>query len=138
MNEDPRTVAATYFSAWKDKDFATLRSILADEVTFRGPLASLDDADACVEGLQGMSQIMTDIVIHKTFVDGLDVLTWFDLQTTVAPPAPTANWSHVEEGKITAIRVTFDARALARQSSNDIDLASTPNQLTPEKEPPKT
>jgi SnoaL-like domain len=113
MNIDPRTVAATYFSAWKDKDFATLRSILADEVTFRGPLASLDDADACVEGLQGMSQIMTDIVIHKTFVDGLDVLTWFDLQTTVAPPAPTANWSHVEEGKITAIRVTFDARALA-------------------------
>ncbi len=40
MNNDPRTVAATYFRAWKDKDFATLRSILADEVTFRGPLAA--------------------------------------------------------------------------------------------------
>jgi hypothetical protein len=113
MNNDPRTVAATYFRAWKDKDFATLRSILADEVTFRGPLASLDDADACVEGLQGMSQIMTDIVIHHTFVDGPDVLTWFDLHTTVAPPAPTANWSHVADGEITAIRVTFDARPLA-------------------------
>jgi hypothetical protein len=113
MNNDPRKLAATYFSAWKDKDFATLRSILADEVTFRGPLASLDDADACVKGLQGMSQIMTDIVIHHAFVDGPDVLTWFDLHTTVAPPAPTANWSHVEDGKITAIRVTFDARPLA-------------------------
>jgi hypothetical protein len=31
----------------------------------------------------------------------------------VAPPCPTANWSHVENGKITAIQVTFDARDLA-------------------------
>jgi ketosteroid isomerase-like protein len=113
MNEDARTLAAIYFSAWKNKDFTTLRSILADEVTFRGPLASLDDVDACVGGLQRMSQIMTDIVIHHTFVDGPDVLTWFDLHTKVAPPCPTANWSHVEDGKITAIRVTFDARLLA-------------------------
>lgn len=27
--------------------------------------------------------------------------------------APTANWSHIEDGTITAIRVTFDARPLA-------------------------
>ena len=41
------------------------------------------------------------------------MLTWFDLHTTVAAPCPTANWSHVKDGKITAIRVTFDARPLA-------------------------
>jgi hypothetical protein len=46
------------------------------------------------------------------FVDGPDVLTWFDLHTTVAPPAPTANWQHVEDGRITRIRVAFDPRAL--------------------------
>jgi hypothetical protein len=113
MADDAKTVAATYFSAWKAKDWSTLRSVLADDVTFRGPLASLDDADSCVRGLQGMAEIMTDVVIHKTFADGADVLTWFDLHTTVAPPAPTANWSHVENSKITTIRVTFDARRLA-------------------------
>jgi hypothetical protein len=59
-----------------------------------------------------MSQIVTDIVIRKMFVDGPDVLTWFDLHTSVAPPAPTANWSHVEDGRIAAIRVTFDPRDL--------------------------
>ena len=42
------------------------------------------------------------------FVDGSDVLTWFDLHTTSAAPLPTANWGHVENGKITRIRVTFD------------------------------
>jgi hypothetical protein len=34
------------------------------------------------------------------------------LHTTEAPPVPTANWSHVENGKITSIRVTFDPRPL--------------------------
>lgn len=57
MDKDPRTIAGTYFRARKSKDFAALRSILADDVTFRGPLANLDDADACVDGLRGMSQM---------------------------------------------------------------------------------
>jgi hypothetical protein len=30
----------------------------------------------------------------------------------VAPPAPTANWSHIENGKITTIRATFDPREI--------------------------
>ena len=57
-------------------------------------------------------QILDEIVVQHVFVDGPDVLTWFDLHTTVAPPAPTANWQHIENGKITRIRVTFDPRAL--------------------------
>jgi len=110
---NPADIAATYFDAWKAKDFDRLRSVLADDATFRGPLGSADDGDACLQGLKGMSEIVTDIVVHKRFVDGPDVLTWFDLHTTVAPPAATANWSHVEDGRITRIRVTFDARPLA-------------------------
>jgi ketosteroid isomerase-like protein len=106
-------VAEAYFRAWKAKDFTVLRSLLADDVTFRGPLGTAEDAEGCMRGLQGMAQILTDIAVQHMFVDGGDVLTWFDLHTTLAPPCATANWSHVENGKITAIRVTFDARALA-------------------------
>jgi hypothetical protein len=113
MSEDPGSVAATYFTAWQAKDFGTLRSILADDATFRGPLGTADDAETCMKGLRGMAQIITGIVVRKRFVDGPDVLTWVDLHTKVAPPCPTANWSHVENGKITAIQVTFDARDLA-------------------------
>ena len=46
------------------------------------------------------------------FVDGPDVLTWFELQTTIAPPAQVANWSRIENGKIVRIRVTFDPREM--------------------------
>ncbi len=111
-SNDPRAVAETYLRAWKERDFAGLRAILADDVGFQGPLATLDNADDCVKGLEGMAQILDDIVVQHVFVDGPDVLTWFDLHTTVAPPAPTANWQHIADGKITRIRVTFDPRAL--------------------------
>ncbi len=112
MTDEPTTLAASYFQAWKARDFATLRSVLADQATFRGPLGGADSADECVAGLEQMSQILADIVIHKVFADGPDVLTWFDLHTTIAPPAATANWSHIDNGKISAIRVTFDPRAI--------------------------
>ena len=109
---DAARLAATYFSSWKNKDFDSLRSVLADDATFRGPLGSADDAESCIRGLRGMSAVVTDIVIQHMFVDGPDVVTWFDLHTSVAPPCPTANWSHIEDGKISRIRVTFDPRAL--------------------------
>jgi hypothetical protein len=113
MSGGPADLAGAYFDAWLAKDFDTLRSLLADDVGFRGPLASFDGADECVAGLRGMSQIMTDMVVHKRWVDGPDVITWFDLHTTVAPPTATANWSRVEHGRIATIRVAFDARRFA-------------------------
>ncbi|PZS29182.1 MAG: nuclear transport factor 2 family protein [Pseudonocardiales bacterium] len=117
MSQDSGEIAATYFRSWLAKDFTTLRSLLADDVTFRGPLGTADDAETCIRGLQGMRQMITDIVIHKMFVDGPDALTWFDVCTSVAPPAATANWSHVEDGKINRIRVTFDPREIVAGSA---------------------
>jgi hypothetical protein len=112
MAEDAAAVVSIYFDAWKARDFARFQSVLADDVSFVGPLGTADGAEECREGIEHLSVITTDIVIVKRFVDGGDVLTWFDLHTTVAPPAPVANWSHVEGGQITRIRVTFDTRPL--------------------------
>jgi hypothetical protein len=109
---DPGTVADTYFRAWNDGDFDTLRAIIDDGATFRGPLGSADSGAECVAGLQAMSQRISDINVLKRWVDGPDVITWFDLHTHEGPPVPTVNWSHVEDGRITRIRVTFDPRPL--------------------------
>ena len=112
MTMTPDEVADTNFTAWTAHDWDTLRSILADDATFRGPLGTADSADECVAGLRGMAEILRDVEVVKRFVDGDDVLTWFQLHTTGAPPAPTANWMHVEDGRIRSIRVTFDPRPL--------------------------
>jgi hypothetical protein len=62
--------------------------------------------------LQGMSQMLTDIDVVKVWVDGPDVLTWFDLHTDKASPTPTVNWMRIENGRITRIRATFDPREI--------------------------
>ena len=90
-----------------------MHSLVDDDITFAGPLAQLEGAQDYMEGIKGLSRIKSDIVIRKTFVDGPDVLTWFELHTTVASPIPVANWLHIEDGKITSLRVAFDARELA-------------------------
>jgi ketosteroid isomerase-like protein len=110
---DATAAAATYFEAWQTRDFARLQSVLADDVDFAGPLGQVKGAEGCRKGIEGMSQIMTSIEIRKVFDAGPDVLTWFDLATSVAATVPVANWMHVEDGKITRIRVAFDARGIA-------------------------
>lgn len=112
----PTELAQTYFDAWVAGDFETLRTVLADRATFHGPLGTAGDARGCIAGLRGMSQVLDDVVVVHRFVDGDDVLTWFDLHTTITPPAPTANWMHTQDGLITTIRVTFDPRALLAAS----------------------
>ena len=117
MTASTADVAAVYFRAWQAKDSAALRSVLADEVTFDGPLARLKGIDDVAAGLERLAGITSDLVIRKRFIDDQDALTWFDLHTTIAPPAPVANWSHVEHGKITAIAVTFDPREILAAGS---------------------
>jgi SnoaL-like domain len=112
MTMDAKSLATTYFKAWKDKDFETLRSVLADDVTFSGPMGTADGVDECVQGMEGMSKQMSDIVIHAVVSDESDVITWYDLKMHGIQPLPTANWSHVENGKIASIRATFDPRPM--------------------------
>jgi hypothetical protein len=48
---------------------------LADDLDFAGPLDRFDSADAYQQAMQGLSQMKTETVVHKTFVDGPDVNT---------------------------------------------------------------
>jgi hypothetical protein len=74
MADDAARVATTYFDAWKVNDFDTMRSLVDDDATFAGPLARLEGGEDYMEGIKGMSQIKSDIVIQRTFVDDPDVV----------------------------------------------------------------
>jgi ketosteroid isomerase-like protein len=112
MSTDPRALAATYFESWQAADVQRLRSILADDVSFSGPLAQVDGADQYADSIRGLFQATEKIVLHKVWVDGDDVLTWFDLHMPGAPPAPVAQWCRVQGGKVTRVQVTFDPRGI--------------------------
>src|SRR5579859_1540338 len=125
MASDARAVVETYFNAWKSNDFATMRSVLADALDFAGPIDRFDSADAYQQAIRGLSQMKTDITVHVCLADGPDVMTWYDLHTRIAPPAPVAEWSHVDNGKITRVPVVFDPRPFAAAAAGQAPAAAS-------------
>lgn len=111
--ESPAEVVKAYFDAWVTRDEPKLRSTLAPDVSFVGALGTAQGTEACVKGLvNGMWKMSPRVTVVHRFVDGNDVLTWFEIHPFDGAPVPVANWSHVENGRISRIRVTFDPRSI--------------------------
>lgn len=111
-SDSPASVAAAYFDAWKSDDIERVRPLVHDDVAFDGALGSTRGADETIAGLGRMFAMTEQVKVVHRWVDGPDVLTWFELHTESAGPLAIVNWSHVEAGRITRIRVTFDPRPL--------------------------
>ncbi|MFF4327320.1 nuclear transport factor 2 family protein [Streptomyces sp. NPDC001591] len=107
-----RELAGAYFTAWEAGDFETMRGLLAEDVDFVGPLGTAQGTEEALAGLRGLGQVLEKIDVRVRVAEGDEVITWFDLHTSIAPPAPTANWMRVRDGRIARIRVTFDPRGL--------------------------
>jgi len=108
----PAEVAAAYFHAWQQGDIDRVRPLLDPGVTFTGALGATSGIEETLRGLAGMFGMTRQVEVIRRWTDGPDVLTWFELSTATAGPLPVVNWSHVEDGRITRIRVTFDPRPL--------------------------
>ncbi len=109
---DPKELAERYFDTWLARDFDAFETLLAPGATFVGPMGQADGAAQCRAGIEGMSRFTTGIDVTVMVADGPDVITWYDLQTAGRDPIPTANWMHVEDGHIAAIRAVFDPRPI--------------------------
>ena len=113
LRDDTRRAATIYFDAWRERDFGLLRTVLAEDVQFSGVFGDADGVEECIAGLEGMADsVMETLRLTRRIVEGPDALTWFDLVARNGAIVPTVNWSHVEDGLITRIRVVFDPRPL--------------------------
>ena len=111
---DPKSVAGNFLKAWTKGDFDTARRLLHDDLSFDGPLDKFDNADDYIAALTGLAQIVQSVEEEKVFVDGNDVCVIYNLVTkTPAGAALTAEWYHLRDAKISAVRVIFDARPFA-------------------------
>lgn len=105
---DAVELAERYFTAWQARDEEALTQILAENVTFQGPLGTANGRAACIAGLVGMLGIVTSIEVQARVADEHDVITWFDLHTSVAAPARRrtgATW-RTGESRVSASRST--------------------------------
>jgi len=108
----PEDIAAAYFEAWKGNDIERVRPLLHEDVDFVGALGTTRGVNDTLAGLGGMFAMTEHVEVVHRWVEGPDVLTWFELRTAKAGPMAIVNWSHVEKGRITRIRVTFDPRPM--------------------------
>lgn len=112
---DTRTPADTmiaYFDAWRDRDAEAIRPLLAADVVFDGPMGHVEGLEDNIASLHGLLSVVTDVEVLRVLVDGPDVVTIYRLHTSVAEPMTTVNWSHVVDGRATAIRAVFDPRPM--------------------------
>ncbi|TWS22661.1 nuclear transport factor 2 family protein [Tsukamurella sputi] len=116
-NMNPRRLAEIYFACWEAKDFAPLRSHLAPDCRFAGVFGVATGPDEFLAGLTGMAGATDSLAVRARVADDTDVITWFDLGMGGAPATAVANWTHVENGLITEVNVTFDPREILAASA---------------------
>jgi len=109
----PAEIVEQYFDAWTSKDFETARSLLHDDLSFRGPIETLDSADALMESIKGLAQIVTGVERRGLLAQGDQVAVIYDLHTVPIPTAAVAEWYTVRDGKIASMQAFFDARPFA-------------------------
>lgn len=113
MEADLKSVARSYFTTWKNGDFKTMRSIFAEGAALNSPLADCYGIDEIIQILQKITPIIVDLKIQHMWVDGNDVITWYELYTSKAKrPMSVANWMHIEKGKIVRIATVYDPSPL--------------------------
>jgi len=107
-------VAVRYLTAFANGDIETTRSVLADDFTFRGPMAQIDGADVFIAETAPLTSMADGIEIHRLFEDGDEVCAIFDFR--LATPAGKGavrmcEWITVEDGVVTSSRLVFDTAA---------------------------
>lgn len=112
----PEAMAELYFECWRAKDFEPLRRHLHPEVTFDGVLGTTRGPDEFVRGVTGLAHATEELEIRARLHDDSDVMTWFRLVVD-GGETEVVNWGHLEEGRLRAVRVTFDPRPLLKNES---------------------
>jgi predicted ester cyclase len=115
-----KKVVLSYLKALNDQDFKVARSYLKDNMTFQAPIASHYSADAYFKENEqlrseyGIKKVLYEV--KKVFVDGDDVCVFFDFNIG-SVTLFACGWFHVDNGKISSIRVVFDPRPIVELSA---------------------
>lgn len=104
-----RDIVEHYFEALYRGDASTARSYLADDLSFRGPVARLSNADQYMKATEHVVSAIKGVAKRKIFVDGQDVCMFYDLlMDSPAGSIPIAEWYHLEREKISSIQTILD------------------------------
>lgn len=111
MVADPKSIARAYLEALERKDYQAMRGLVHDDLSFRGPMTAVSNANDFIKAVSMLESITDRVEIRKMIAEGGEVCALYDFVTTV--PIGTARMAEcytIEEGKIRAIELYFDPR----------------------------
>jgi ketosteroid isomerase-like protein len=115
---DTRQLIESYHDAWTTGDIARARSCLAEDLDFRGSIDTFTKADEFVAALAQFQRMLRGVTVLESFFSKAGAALLYDCDT--ASPAGivrTAEFFAVQNGKISEIRLVFDASELRKLMS---------------------
>ena len=109
-NATPREAVLYLIKALNTEDFQKAKEFVADDFSFTGVLGSREGADAYFNDMEKM-KLKYDI--KNVFAEKNDVCIIYDLAID-GKTVFGCGLYHVEEGKVTSLRVVFDPRPLLK------------------------
>jgi ketosteroid isomerase-like protein len=113
-----RSAVRAYYESWTKGDMSRARSYLADDLDFQGPIDRFTSADQFISALAGFASMLTRAELVQELYAGDEAALLYDCVT--ASPAGTmrtAEFFHLQSGKIARIRLVFDATELRKLMS---------------------
>ena len=110
-----RQLIETYHNAWTGGDFATARACLADDLDFKGSIDTFQKADDFIAALKRFQGMLRKVTLLKSFFEQDSAALLYDCDTpTPAGVIRTAEFFTTKDGKISEIRLVFDASELRK------------------------
>jgi ketosteroid isomerase-like protein len=116
---DTRQLIETYHQAWTAGDIAKARACLADDLDFQGSIQTFQKADDFTAALAQFQTMLRGVTLLQSYFSESGAALLYDCHT--ASPAGvirTAEFFTVQDGKITQIRLVFDATELRKLMAN--------------------
>jgi hypothetical protein len=112
---DAKQVVTNYHNAWTSGDMKAARTYLADDLDFQGSIDTFHRADDFIGALTMFHSMLKGVKLIQSFFSEAGGALLYDCDTmSPAGMLRTAEFFTVGNGKITSIRLVFDATELRK------------------------
>jgi ketosteroid isomerase-like protein len=106
----PAEIAEQFLAAWTSGDTEAALALAQPDLHFKGPIEEWHRAIDHLNALRPVASIVRRVDLHRTVVDGNEVVIVYDLVTdTPVGTARIAEWKTIRDGRISEIRAYFDS-----------------------------
>lgn len=110
-------VVLAFVNAINSEDFDRAEKYVQDDFVFEGVLGTRNGAHAYFDDMKNMK---LKYQVKKVFAEANDVCIWYDLDISGQTIAG-CGWYHLEDNKITSLKVLFDPRPLLEPAQKETD-----------------